>query len=286
MNIPSRTLIVGCGYLGVRVAEKLLSRGEAVFGTTRSPEKASRLSDLGIIPILVDITRPFPANELPEADRVLYCVGFDRKSGATIRDVYVAGLGQVLDALRGPIVRLVYVSSTSVYGQTGGEWVTEESPTVPITESGRACWEAEQCVARSRFPWSILRYSGLYGPGRIIGKTALEKGEPIAGNPDGWLNLIEIDDAAEAAIAVLDRGKAGRIYLASDDQPVLRRDYYETAARLLGTDPPRFASSPPSTPDRSDKRVSNQRLKEELGFRLRSPDIEEGLRRAVSVETP
>ena len=257
-----------------------------VYGTTRSPEKGERLSSLGIQPVLLDITRPLDPGSLPETDRVLYCVGIDRKEGDSIRAVHLDGLSRVLDALRvrGPIARLVHVSSTSVYGESQGEWVTEETPPNPKTEAGRACLEAEQCVSRSRFDASILRYSGLYGPGRIIGKGALEKREAISGDPEGWLNLIEIDDAAEAAIAVLDQGKAARTYLATDDRPVRRREYYERVARWLNVDPPRFSTAVVARSDRSDKRVSNRRIQDELGFRLQSAEIEAGLRRVFSNE--
>ena len=266
---------MGCGYLGLRVAAKLLARGEQVFGTTRGPEKVDRFSALGIQPVLLDVTRRNEIHELPEVDRVLHCVGFDRSAGRSIREVYVDGFSQVLDLLNGPITRLVYVSSTGVYGESDGEWVDEETPPVPRTESGRACLEAENLAVGSRFDATILRLSGLYGPGRVVGKTAMEKGEPISGDPEGWLNLIEIDDAAEAAIAALDRGAAGRIYLATDNRPLHRREYYESMARWLKVDPPRFRIG--EALDKSNKRVSNRRIKEELGLKLDCSDIQAGL---------
>jgi nucleoside-diphosphate-sugar epimerase len=283
------TLIVGCGYLGRRVGERLARRGERVFGTTRSVEKAPILTNLGIEPVIATVLDPGSLAALPAADRVLYCVGFDRSAGVAMRTVYVKGLRDVLDRLDG---RLIYVSSTGVYGQTEGEWVDETSPTEPTHESGRVALDAERLarvVGNERgWPLIVLRYSGLYGPGRIVRRASLERGEPIAGDPSRFLNLIHIDDAADAAIAALDRGAPGAVYLASDDRPVERREYYTRAARLLNAPEPRFEIPEPGTADAhrdaANKRVANRRLREELRVTLQFPDITTGLPAALQAE--
>ncbi len=138
------TLIVGCGYVGERVGQVFVRRGESVFGTVRSGSRAAALARLGIKPVVADVLRSESLESLPAVDRVLYCVGFDRSSGADMRTLYVDGLRNLLRALPRPTTRLVYASSTSVYGQSRGEWVDEDSPTEPIQESGRICLEAEQ----------------------------------------------------------------------------------------------------------------------------------------------
>src|SRR2546430_750553 len=110
-------LIIGCGYLGQRVAALWLAQGHRVGGTTRRPETFG--SD-GLQPIVCDVTRPETLHGLPKVDTVVYAVGLDRAAGASMRSVYVDGLANVLEGLPPP-KKFIYVSSSSVYGQTGGE---------------------------------------------------------------------------------------------------------------------------------------------------------------------
>jgi nucleoside-diphosphate-sugar epimerase len=286
-----KTLIVGCGYLGERVARLLVDRGDRVFGTTRSLGRAIELSRLGIEAVVADVMVPDSLARLPEVDRVLYCVGFDRSKGVPIRAVYVDGLRHALGHLVDRAGLLVLASSTGVYGQEDGGLVDEDSPTEPRTESGRACLEAEAVVrSYELLPSTILRFSGLYGPGRIMRREALLKGEPIAGDPDKYLNLIHIDDAARVAIAALDRAGSGSLFLASDDRPVTRREFYGLAAESLGAPAPRFeppaVDSPKSGRDESNKRVSNARMRAELAVELAYPDIASGVPAALRAESP
>jgi nucleoside-diphosphate-sugar epimerase len=287
------TLIVGCGYLGRRVGARLREHGEQVWGTVRSLDKAAELHAIGIEPVLIDVLEVGSLRSLPIVDRVFYCVGFDRASGATLRTVYVDGLQNVLDNLPGLVMRLVYASSTGVYGQTGGEWVDESSAVAPRHESGKACLEAELRLAEWAEPRAfqlstiVLRFAGLYGPGRVVRRSVLERGEPIASDPDKLLNLIHIDDAAGAVLAALDASHPERVYLISDDRPVTRREYYCTAAALLGGPEPRF--SPPrgasleAARDATSKRVANHRMKRGLGVVLAFPDIRTGLPAALGL---
>jgi nucleoside-diphosphate-sugar epimerase len=278
-------LIVGCGYLGKRLGARLVRDGGRVYGTVRSPGRAAEIAGIGIEPVIVDVLRPETSDRMPEADRVFYAVGFDRSAGAAMRDVYVEGLQTVLDRLPSSVRRFVYASSTGVYGQTGGEWVDEESPAEPGHESGRIVLEAERRVhawADSRGASAvILRFAGLYGPGRIVRRAMLEHGEPIPGDPEKFLNLVHIDDAAQAAALALDADAPEPIYLVADDRPVTRREYYSVAAHIIGAPAPRFEpprpGSPESARDATNKRVANRRMKGGLGVVLRYPDITSGL---------
>ena len=157
----------------------------------------------------------------------------DRSSGRSFREVYLDGLRNVLDRLPKPS-RFIYVSSTSVYGQSGGEEVDETSPTEPRDENGRIVLAAEQLL-RSKLPDAIvLRFAGIYGPGRIIRRAAIERGEPLIGDADKWLNLIHVDDGALAILAAEEHGRAGKAaYLVADDEPVRRREFYTFMAELL-----------------------------------------------------
>ncbi|MBX6314659.1 MAG: SDR family oxidoreductase, partial [Isosphaeraceae bacterium] len=235
------TLILGCGYLGRRVGRLLHRRGDRVLGTARSPARAAELPAWGIEPVLADVLDPASLDRLPEADRIFYSVGFDRSAGVSMRHVYLDGLRCVLDHLHPGVHRLVYASSTGVYGQDDGGWVDEEAPTEPRHESGRVVLEAERLLrASARVPVILLRFAGLYGPGRIVRRAAVAAGEPIPGDPRRFLNLIHIEDAASAAVAALERGEPEQVYNISDDRPVERGEYYERLTELIGAPPPRF----------------------------------------------
>jgi nucleoside-diphosphate-sugar epimerase len=309
-----RKLIIGCGYLGRRVANHWLAAGDSVFALTRGEDRAAELRQMGIEPVVGDVTRPESLAVLPAADVVLYAVGFDRAAGHSMRNVYVDGLRNVLDRLAATTRRFVYVSSTSVYGQTDGEWIDEDSPCEPTRENGKVCIEAEQLVWQAipgveqlerevsqinaqtslhelegmlsgrllrvlTHRAYVLRFAGIYGPGRLLRRIeSVRSGDPIDGSPDAFLNLIHVDDAAAAVDACLQRGRPGRTYLISDDRPATRREYFETLARLLNAPPPVFNADEAAerTPG-LNKRCRNRRMKDELQVALRFPTIAEGL---------
>ncbi len=285
----TKTLIVGCGYLGRRVARLLVERGDRVYGTTRSLGRAIELSRAGIEAVVADVMVPESLARLPEVDRVLYCVGFDRSKGLPIRSVYVDGLRHALGHLIDRAGMLVYAGSTGVYGQNDGDWVNEDSPVDPQTESGKACFEAEEVIRsyelEGSLPSTILRFSGLYGPGRIMRREALLEGKVIVGDPEKFLNLIHIDDAALATVAALDQGEGHSLYLISDDRPAPRREFYALAAEALGAPAPRFEPPQPGSPEagreESNKRISNAKMHEELGVVLNYADITTGVPAAV-----
>ena len=283
------TLIVGCGALGRRVGRLLAGRGETVFGLVRSQARGDELAALGIVPVIADVLDAASLSRLPAVERVLYCVGFDRSAGVTMRTVYVEGLRNVLDRLAGRVGRWVYASSTSVHGQEDGDWIDEDSPAEPRHESGRVCLDAENLIRERGGDVVVLRFAGLYGPGRIVRRAMVERGELIVGDPSKYLNLIHLDDAAGASVAAFDRGEGGRTFLACDDRPVERREYYELVARCLGAPPPRFLFPAPEgiegRRDETNKRVSNRRLRSDLGVHLAYPDITTGVPASLLAET-
>jgi nucleoside-diphosphate-sugar epimerase len=274
------TLILGCGYLGARVASLWQQQNRRVYAATRDAEHLPS----GVEPIVCDVLRPQSLRTLPEVDTVLYAVGFDRTSGATMCAVFVNGLANVLDHVPRP-KRFIYVSSSSVYGQADGGWVDETSPTEPNEESGRIVLEAE-AVLRVKLPGAmILRFAGIYGPGRLLRRQTIEKGEPIVGDAGKWLNLIHVEDGARVVLAAEQQGEPGRVYNVCDDHPVRRRYFYATLARALRTSEPMFAAPPldqPTPPhEKGHRRINNRRMKEELGTTLRYPDYEQGLRASL-----
>jgi nucleoside-diphosphate-sugar epimerase len=273
-------LIVGCGYLGSRVAALGRARGDRVFTTTRSRERAAELERLGLQPIVCDVTRPETLQGLPAVGSVVYCVGFDRSAGRSMREVYVEGLGNVLSALPRP-GRFIHVSSTGVYGHSSGEEVDETAATEPVEESGKVVLEAERLL-RQRLPEAVvLRFAGIYGPGRLLRRDAIEKGEPLVGDPERWLNLIHVEDGAAAVLAAEEHARPGEVSNVCDDEPARRGDFYALLAQLLGAPPPRFVpptlGAPPPPHGLSHRRILNRRLREEPRAGLRYPSNREGL---------
>ena len=275
MSSPSThpNLIVGCGYLGRRVAARWTATGRRVVALTR--RNADALAALGLEPVVGDVNDPSSLRQIPAADTVLYAVGMDRSQGKTMREVYVNGLGHVLDTIPSA-ARFVYISSTGVYGQTGGEWVDETSETLPLEESGNVVLEAERLLREKRPDAIVLRFAGIYGPDRLLRKQAILNGEALVGDAGKWLNLIHVEDGADAVLAAEACGGAGQTYLVCDDEPVTRRDFYTHLAERLGAPPAKF--EPPAVPAvEPNRRVTNRRAKTELGWRPRFPNYRAGL---------
>lgn len=276
-------LVVGCGYLGRRVAERWLAAGQTVYAVTRSTERAEEFRQSGLRPILADVTQPETLQRLPEVETLFFAVGYDRRSGKSRQEVYVAGLRNVLDELSSGTKRVIFASSTGVYGQTEGAEVDEDSPCRPTRDAGLALLAAEAVLREHRLgPRSIvLRLAGLYGPGRITRLPDLVAGRPIVAPAEGFLNLIHVDDAAAAVLAAETYPRPPRTFLISDGQPVLRKDFYAHLARLLGCRPPTFLEPPPESRSTlrstTNKRVSNRRMREELRVELAYPSYREGL---------
>jgi nucleoside-diphosphate-sugar epimerase len=279
------TLIIGCGYLGRRVAARWLAQGHAVYATTRRPEGAEEWQRLGFRPVVCDILQPATLKTLPHVDALLFAVGFDRGAGVTMRDVYVGGLANVLAHLRPPR-KFIYISSTSVYGQTDGSLVDETAPTAPEEEAGQIVLAAEG-VLRTRLPDAvILRFAGIYGPGRLLRRQTIAAGEPIVGHADRWLNLIQVEDGATAVLAADEHGAAGQTYIVSDGLPVRRHDFYAELARVLGAPEPRFVAPPADAPlpphERANRRLLNRKMLDQLRVVLRYPTYVDGLRASLS----
>jgi nucleoside-diphosphate-sugar epimerase len=290
MNDPSapgrrrgQRLVVGCGYLGTRVADRWIATGSRVFGITRRESRAAELAARGIDPVVADVTAApgsaaFVAEairRLPEIDTVFWAVGFDRSAAASHRDVHVGGLSAVLDALangRSVRPRVILSSSTGVWGEADGGTVDETTPVHPSREAGRVLVEAESLLrAHPLGPGVSLRFAGLYGPGRLPRIADLQAGRPIATDPDSWLNLIHVDDAAEIVRLVAAAPHPQPLYVVSDGRPVLRRDWYGRLAALSGSPPPTWDPTAPRVRG-ADKRVDPALLFRDLPISLAYPD--------------
>ena len=270
-------LIIGCGYLGHRVALKWRDAGDSVYALTRSADTANRFRSEGLQPIVGDVMQPESLSFPADISTCLYAVGLDRSADFSKREVYVEGLNHVLQAETFQPGRVIYISSTSVYGQTGGEEIDETSETAPSRDNGIICLDAETLICeQTRYDWNVLRLSGIYGPNRLLARRdKLQNREPLPGNPDGYLNLIHVDDAVQAVLKCEAAADAiNELFLISDDRPVLRREYYTTLAEEFGTPEPVFSDADSSN---LGKKCVNQKAKNLIGFTPQYPSITEGL---------
>jgi nucleoside-diphosphate-sugar epimerase len=250
---------------------------------------------------LGDVTRPESLRFPPAVmgvplEAMLYAVGYDRTSGRDILQVYADGLRNVLAALPASVRRVIYVSTTGVYGSAGGTWVDEQTPPDPQREGGRASLAAEQILAAHPLGkhGAVLRLAGIYGPGRVPHLDKLRVGEPLPVPADGWLNLIHVDDAARIVVAA-DAWLAGQppaaaphVFCIADGSPVQRREYYAEVARILGTPAPQFAPPPPDSPAAAragaNRRIRSDKMRQVFGVVLDFPSYREGLAQILAAE--
>ncbi|HEX7008787.1 MAG TPA: NAD-dependent epimerase/dehydratase family protein [Phycisphaeraceae bacterium] len=245
LPLAPTALIVGCGYLGRHVAQRLLAMGGVVYGTTRSTQRAQQLARIGVRPMLVQVTQPLtlaalrPAMEAESLD-VYHLVPPGRPGQSpSPRQVVLGGTAHLVKTLRHARVRrAVMTSSTAVYSQRDGARVDADTPAQPLDERGKLLLEGERLWLQAGASYYVVRLAGLYGPGRIIGQQALQQGAPLVGDPQAMLNLIHVEDAADLLLAVMRSAGAGRVELGCDGRPVPRIDYYTHLAQRLGLNPP------------------------------------------------
>lgn len=278
-----KKLILGCGYLGRRVAQAWLAGGQEVLALTRSSQRAGEFAASGIRPLVGDVTSSLDLSDCDDIDTVLFAVGFDRAAGKGIHDVYVEGIRRTLDQLPMLPRRFIYISSTGVFAQNDGQWVDENSACEPVREGGRACLAAEDLLRQHAIGQRaiILRLAGIYGPGRLPKLQDVIAGKPVASAPDGYLNLIHVDDAVQVVLAAEEQLSPPELLLVSDGHPVLRNEYYGELARLTNSPPPRFepalAEAASAARGTTDKRIDSARLRERLRMTYRFPSYVEGL---------
>lgn len=287
----SRVLIVGCGYLGLRIAQQCLSRNTSVFALTRTSDKAARLVGNGVQPIVHNWYEAQGWPMIAEMDSIFICASHAPVDGIGPEDTHVRGLENLWRQLVGPPKRLVYLSTTGVYAHCDdGRWIDEYSPVEPNRPGSIAAMAAEQWLAQTlpQERLTILRAAGIYGPDRIPRIDSLRKREPLKADPTSYLNLIHVDDLAAIAILASHQQDAFGLFAVSDGNPVLRREYYQFIADTLGTSNPLFepiGSDKDSTIRRrgeGSKRIKNQRVHEVLKYRFQFPDYQAGLRPLLS----
>jgi nucleoside-diphosphate-sugar epimerase len=284
----ARAVVLGCGYVGTELGRRLAAAGHEVTGVRRSADGAAAIEAAGLDAVRADVTDPESLSAVPDADWLVFAAS----SGGDARAVYVEGLRTAIERFgdrESPPDRLVYTSSTGVYGDHGGDWVDEETPLRPETDRERTLADAER-VARERaadvgIDGTVVRLSGLYGPGRYRLERYLDG--PVT---EGVLNMVHRDDAAGAVAHLLREDLAREsVVLVTDDEPVEKWAFADWLADQCGVDrPPRRTveeylaerGDAASARARASKRCSNARLRS-LGYDMAYPTYREGYREAI-----
>jgi len=270
-------LIAGCGDVGSRLGVRLAAAGWRVHGLRRNVAALPS----GIQPVAADLQQAECPASWPTGalDYLVYCVAANEHDAAGYQAAYVNGLGQVLSwlALQGQRPkRLLFVSSSGVYGQQDGGWVDETSPAEASSFSGRIMRDAEQLALHSGIPASVVRLSGIYGPGRQWLLTQVRRGYRVASEPLLYGNRIHVDDAAGLLAFLLQADERGQAlqdcYLGVDDAPAPLAEVVAWLRDYLGVS---HWSEESSVRRAGSKRCSNARARA-LGWAPQYPSYREG----------
>jgi len=289
----ARYLIVGAaGYVGSRLAEQLLARGESVRGLVRDPdnEAVERLAGMGMAVWEGDVTQP--ESLVGVANGVEYVYNLTSRSvleNGSVRRVFVDGNRNLIAACsRARTVRAyVFAGNAAPYGDQGDAWLTEDSPVAPCYPLGDVMIEAEQAIMElvraHHFPAIILRVGTVYGPERDFVDAVLSGTATLIGDGANFVARIHIDDLLAVLDGVALRGQPGAIYNVADDEPARAAVLYGEVRQRLGMVPPRLFSKAGALFSGLDSsvvgmasasaRLSNARIKHDLDMTLRYPSF-------------
>ena len=273
----ARVAILGCGYVGAALGRALAAAGHDVLGTTTTPARVPALQALGLTPAIVELADTEKLRILLVDRTVVYLTVAAGGGRHDYRTVYLDGVRHLLGAVRGTAVRrIIYTSSSAVYGRQDGAWVDETTAPEPADERGRVLFEAERTLLEGAAQRggdppvvaTIVRLSGIYGPGRDPAAWAARTAGTTRTDGDAYLNLIHVDDIIEALVRLLTVPYAGVLNL-SDDAPTPRRAFYDRLISAAGLAPVRWAEA--DAPPALGKRIRNDLIKRTLGLSLNYP---------------
>ena len=289
-----RVAIVGCGYVGLELGRQLTDDGHDVVGVRRSDEGLAAIEDAGFEAVRADVTDPDSLAAVPDVDWLVFAASSGGRGADAAQRVFVDGLETTIDhfaARDEPPERLVYTSSTGVYGDHGGDFVDESTPLEPTTDKTRVLVEAErvarEVAADNGIEGTVARFAGLYGPDRYRLERYIDG--PVT---EGYLNMVHREDAAGAVAYLLTEDLArGEVVMVVDDEPVDKWAFADWLADECGVPEPekrtneeRLAAGDLSEAARrrilTSKRCSNQKLRD-LGYEFRYPTFREGYRAAI-----
>lgn len=283
----SHIYIIGCGDVGVRVAQLWQSRNASVYALARSAASATALQARNIAVLSGDLDQPEKLQP-PPAHSVVYFFAPPPSRGAT--DPRMRGFLDAISNEQLP-VRVVYISTSGVYGDVRGAWVTEESPVNPTVDRSRRRLDAEQALqawaARTGVPVVILRVPGIYGPGRLPVEV-VKSGRPILSEAESmYTNRIHVDDLANICVVAGEPRSPPGVYNVSDGHPGSMAQYFKAVADLLGLPRPpevsmeeakRVLSAEMMSYLTESRRMDNRKMLRELGVTLKYPTLADGLR--------
>lgn len=274
----ARILIAGCGDVGTVLGLQLQQAGHAVWGLKRQPDTLPA----AIRKLAADLTDPASLSTLPpDLDYVFYTAAADGFSEDRYRAAYVDGVANLLHALQASDQhprRIFFTSSTSVYAQCHGEWVDEDSPAEAAGFAGRCLRQGEDLWWNSPYPATVIRFGGIYGPGRTRLLDSLRQGTATCvEQPPVYTNRIHRDDGAAALQHVLALHDPQSLYVGVDDYPASQCEVLRWLAARLGVPEPEVisAAAAPEAMLRANKRCRNARLRAS-GFQFRYPSYKEG----------
>lgn len=285
--VATDVLIIGCGDIGERVAGLERSEGRFVAGLVRSEASARRLRAAGIQPITADLDVPASLHNLPGKGALIYYFAPPPGKGAI--DLRMEAFINVLNPSNLP-QRVVYISTTGVYGDCAGEWVTEDRPPRPRADRARRRLAAETTLRywseKNRVPMVILRVPGIYGRG-LLPEKRLQAGEPVLREEESpYSNRIHADDLAHVCFIAGHHDNPSPLYNVSDGHPTTMTDFFYRVADLLGIPRPPAITREQARRQLGEgmlsylaesKRIDNRRMREELGVELMYPDLAAGL---------
>jgi nucleoside-diphosphate-sugar epimerase len=282
--MSKQSIIIGCGYVGQRLAQRLLQAGLPVLALARS-EQPEKLRQLGLAVVRGDLDGALPA--LSSQGTLLYYLAPPPGQGSV--DSRLAGFLRHLESYGLP-ARMVLISTTGVYGDCGGDWVDESRRLNPQSDRARRRADAEQrCLqwsAAHGVDAMILRVPGIYGPQRLP-EARLRQATPVlAEEQSPFSNRIHVDDLVTCCLAAIDRGQAGAAYHVSDGNPSTMSGYFNQVADALGLPRPpvidweqarqQFSAEMQSYLSES-RRLDIRRMREELRVEPAYPMLESGL---------
>lgn len=270
----------GYGFVARHLAGHLIQQGWQVSGTSRSAEKCETMQKEGIEAHQFGDDHPLddPASALAGVTHVVHSI-ISGEEG----DVVFRHHGPDLAALQS-LEWLAYLGTTAVYGDQNGEWVDEATPVAPTSDRARRRVNAEGAWLASGLPVHIFRLAGIYGPGRNAIEVAIDGKSRRIRKPGQVFSRIHVDDIVTTLTASIDRPNPQAIYNVCDDEPAPASDVTDYACGLVGVAPPPWIDH--DSPDLSamartfyadNRRVSNDRMRHELGVTLRYPTYRIGL---------
>lgn len=271
----ARILVVGAGDVGGSLASALLNCGHDVWGLRRTEQN----NNAGVTWLQADVMDTDSLHVLPPAlDVVVYSVASPVFSRDGYHDYYYRGLKHILKALKGNEPRrVIFTSSSSVYHQMAGEWVNELSETTPGSFAGQELLAAEQALIHHKIPGTVVRFTGIYGPGRNRMIEQARHGGHCDPEPPVWTNRIHRDDCVGVLALLVEKAAKGEplddIYLATDDLPATLFDVLEWMKDRIGDVDPDHDM--PEVTRRANRRCSNERLKA-LGYEFRYATYQDG----------